>query len=134
MRERTLVIIKPDAVMQGVADQIKQRYLDAGLEIVNVDYTMMSQAKAQRFYAEHEGKPFFQGLILAMASGPIFVLLIEGEDAIDIVRKMNGATDPRKAEPSTIRHDFMSAGGPFNAVHGSDSPEAAEREIALMFG
>lgn len=134
MREVTLVLIKPDGVKKGVVQEIKERYIKAGLQIVQEKGPIqMGEARAQEFYREHAGKFFFEGLVLSMISGPIIALIIEGEDAVKKVRALNGATDPAKAEPGTIRYDFRSAGGPFNTVHGSDSSESAVREIQLVF-
>ena len=133
MVEQTLVLIKPDGVMKRVVAEIKQRYLDAGLRIVQERTIVMPEFRVREFYAEHTGKSFFEGLVLSMTSGPIVALVLEGEDAIKKVRALNGATDPSKAEPGTIRGDFRSAGGPFNMVHGSDSPEAVIREIQIAF-
>ena len=132
MPERTLVIIKPDAVMKGVVEKIKERYVAQGLRIVEDRHTKLTESQARNLYKTHEGRPFFEGLILSMISGPSVALIIEGEDAVQTVRFMNGATDPAKAEPGTIRHDFRSAGGPFNTVHGSDSQISAEMEIRAV--
>lgn len=140
MIQRTLVIIKPDAILRDVLNDsndtengIKERYLGVGLRIVREARVAVSLAKAKIFHQGHAQEKFFEGAVLAMASGMNLILEIEGEDAISVVRRMNGATNPSKAEPGTIRRDFLSAGGPFNMVHGSDSEESAEREIALMF-
>ncbi|HUO56439.1 MAG TPA: nucleoside-diphosphate kinase [Candidatus Paceibacterota bacterium] len=133
MHQRTLVIIKPDAVAKGDVDMIKERYRDAGLKIVRERAHRMNQRIARALYEAHKGKFFFEGLVLAMISGPSVMLELQGEDAIRVVRNLNGATDPAKAEAGTIRRDFRSAGGPFNTVHGSDSPEAAAREIIVVF-
>lgn len=132
--EQTLALIKPDGVMKGVSEEIEQCYIDAGLRIVRGQIVDMDVSHAAEFYKEHQGKFFFEGLVLAMASGPILALLLEGENAIAVVRKLNGATDPAKAEEGTIRHVFRSAGGPFNTVHGSDSSEAVAREVGIIFG
>ncbi len=134
MIEQTVAILKPDAVVKVIVAQIKQRYLDIGLRIVRERTLRMTLSQAFDLYQEHMGKFFFEGLVLTMTSGSIVALLLEGEGAVDLVRKLNGATDPAKAEPGTIRHDFPSAGGPFNIVHGSDSSEAVAREIAIIFG
>lgn len=130
--ERTLVLIKPDALESGWADDIKKRYRGEGLSIVESNLIDMSKACAREFYREHEGKRYYAGLYLAMSSGPSVALILEGDDAIVRVRAVNGATDPAKAEPGTIRHDFRSAGGPFNTVHASDSEESVRREIAVL--
>jgi len=134
MREQTLALIKPDGVMKGVVEAIKQRYREGGLKIVRERTHVMDLFSVREFYQEHTGKFFFEGLVLSMASGPSVAIVLEGEDAISKVRALNGATDPAKAEPGTIRHDFRSAGGPFNTVHGSDSSEAVIREIQIAFG
>lgn len=134
MVEQTLVLIKPDGVMKGVTEAIIQRYLDEGLSVVKRRNLTMKAPLAKHFYHEHEGKFYFEGLVLAMISGPLVAVLLRGKNAIEVVRKLNGATDPAKAESGTIRHDFRSAGGPFNTVHGSDSPEAYRYESVLIFG
>ncbi len=134
MVEQTIVLIKPDGVMMGAVEEIKQRYLNAGLTIVQEKALVMRELQARDFYREHESKPFFFGLVLAMTSGPSVALLLEGENAIRAVRDLNGAFVPREAKPGTIRHDFQSAGGPFNTVHGSDSSGAAKREMEIIFG
>lgn len=133
MIERTLVIVKPDGVLKRVQGDIKQRYFAAGLNVVCEQRIWMSIEKARKFYSGHRGKFFFEGLILSMSSGESIAMVLEGEDAIAVVRQLNGATDPAKAEPGTIRHDFRSAGGPFNTVHASDSPEAFLREKKIIF-
>ncbi len=130
--ERTLVIIKPDAVMMGYTDQIRQRYLDAGLNIQAEFDVQLLEPEASLLYAEHSGRPYFAGLVLAMTSGDVIALILEGESAVSKVRELNGATKPSEAKPGTIRHDFPSAGGPFNVVHASDSVENVAREIAIM--
>lgn len=134
MIERTLVIIKPDAVYKFWSDAITQRYTNVPLKVVHWRSMKLNRRQAAQFYVEHIDKFFFAGLVLMMSSGSIHAMVLEGEDAIKKVRELNGATDPAKAVTGTIRHDFRSAGGPFNTVHGSDSAEAAEREIKLLFG
>ncbi|MBX4198788.1 nucleoside-diphosphate kinase [Candidatus Parcubacteria bacterium] len=133
MVERTLVIIKPDAVAMGNENRIKSRYLTKDFNIVRERRTTLTAEVAMEFYEEHEGKFFFMGTILAMTSGPCVILVLEGENAIETVRALNGATDPLKAALGTIRCDFRSAGGPFNTVHASDSEESFEREMQLLF-
>lgn len=133
MIERTLAMVKPDGVMMRLLDKIRQRYLDEGLRVVEEKVVNFTYNSARLFYYEHDGRPHFAGLCLFMSSGPCVAFQIEGENAISRVRQINGATDPDKATPGTIRHDFRSAGGPANVVHASDSPEAAAREIALIF-
>lgn len=132
--EQTLVLVKPDGMMKGVAVSILQRYINVGLRAVKIGMLRMTVPLAIEFYKEHQGKFFFEGLVLAMTSGQICAFLLEGENAVAVVRELNGATDPAKATEGTIRNAFRSAGGPFNTVHGSDSPESAIREIALIFG
>ncbi len=131
--ERTLSIIKPDAVLKNETQAILKRYVSIGLKIVGISQPIiLTEEFIVKFYEEHRGKPYFEGLVLAMLSGPCVLVVLEGENAIQKVRELNGATDPRAAAPGTIRHDFPSAGGPFNMVHGSDSPINAEREIAIF--
>ena len=131
--ERTLVIIKPDGVASDWSDDIENRYTAAGFRVIAKGRYRFPYDTARLFYEEHHGKFFFIGICLAMSSGPSQILLLEGEDAIRRVRALNGATDPAKAEPGTIRHDFRSAGGPFNTVHASDSQDAYEREIHILW-
>lgn len=133
MIELTFVLIKPDGVMKGVVEDIIQRYLDASLRILQRLPVVMDIDTAREFYSEHKDRFFFEGLILSMISGPCVALILEGENAVKVVRALNGATNPAEAEPGTIRHDFRSAGGPFNTVHGSDSRAAALREIDIVF-
>jgi nucleoside-diphosphate kinase len=130
--ERTVVIIKPDAVAKSQVDAIRARYIKAGLEIEHTIQTKLHRVHAEELYSQHKGKHFFAGLVLAMSSGGIMALLVRGEDAVEKVRALNGPTDPRQAAEGTIRRDFMSAGGPFNTVHGSDSQEEAYREWLLL--
>jgi len=132
--EKTLVLIKPDGVLKGVIKEIRQRYLDNDLVIVREEQMTLEGWQVEKFYEEHLGKYFFEALTLAMGSGPCVAIVFQGENAIEKVRKLNGATDPKEAEPGTIRRDFRSAGGPFNTVHGSDSTESADREIDIIWG
>ena len=131
-REKTVVLIKPDAVYAGQAADIIGRYLENGLQILYRDERRFSEAEAKAFYSEHVGRFYFPGLVLAMTSGPLVALVLEGENAIAKVRDLNGLTDPNKASLGTIRHDFRSAGGPFNTVHASDSARSATREIESL--
>lgn len=133
MNERTLVIIKPDGVKKGVAGKILQRYRDNDLLVVWQREGVMPEGLASKFYEEHRDKFFFEGLLLSMTSGPSIYVVLEGWNAIALVRDLNGVTNPANALPGTIRHDFRSAGGPFNTVHGSDSASAAQHEIALLY-
>ena len=130
--ERTLSILKPDAVARNVIGEIVSRFEKAGLRIVAARMTRLSAAEAAGFYAEHEGKPFYEKLLEYMSSGPLVLQVLEGEDAIAVNRRLMGATDPVKADPGTIRADFAESLDA-NAVHGSDSPSSAAREIAYFF-
>ena len=130
--EMTLSIIKPDAVAKNVIGQIEQRFEDAGLKIVASKMLHLSVDKAHGFYAEHEGKPFFNALKDFMTSGPVFIQVLQGENAISRNRELMGDTDPAKAKVGSIRSDFASSIDA-NAVHGSDSKESAEREINYFF-
>ena len=131
--ERTLSIIKPDAVAKNVIGEIYSRFEKAGLRIVASKMQHSSREKAEGFYAEHKERPFFKDLVAFMTSGPVVVQVLEGEDAIAKNRELMGATNPQEAEPGTIRADFAESIDA-NAVHGSDSPASAEREIAYFFG
>lgn len=130
--ERTLSIIKPDAVAKNVIGKILARFEDAGLEIVAARLMKLSQEQAEGFYAEHKERPFFGSLVNFMTSGPVMVQVLEGENAIARNRELMGATNPQQAEPGTIRADFADSIDA-NAVHGSDAPASAEREIAYFF-
>ena len=130
--ERTLSIIKPDAVAKGVIGQIYSRFESNGLKIIAARMLHLSQAEAEGFYAVHRSRPFFNDLVKFMISGPVMVQVLEGEDAIKKNRDLMGATDPKKAEKGTIRSDFADSIDA-NAVHGSDAPEAAVIEIAYFF-
>lgn len=132
MTERTLSIIKPDAVSKGVIGSILSRFEATGLKIVALRMLHLSREQAQGFYAEHKERPFFGELVDFMTSGPITVQVLEGESAISKNRELMGATDPSQAEPGTIRADFAKSVDA-NAVHGSDSHEAAVREIEFFF-
>ena len=128
----TLSIIKPDAVAKNVIGKIEQRFEDAGLKIVASKMLHLSVEKAQGFYAEHEGKPFFNALVEFMTSGPVIVQVLAGENAIMLNRELMGNTNPKEADAGTIRADFAESIDA-NAVHGSDSPASAQREIAYFF-
>ena len=130
--ERTLVIIKPDAVQRGLVGEITLRFERRGLKIVGMKLIQIDRSLARRHYAVHEDKPFFNGLIQHITSAPVVVIVLEGDDAIPIVRRTMGATRPGDAEPGTIRADLAVAMGR-NLVHGSDGPETAVQEIALFF-
>jgi len=130
--ERTLSIIKPDAVAKNVIGKIVARFEEAGLKVVAARLQQLSRADAERFYAVHSARPFFKDLVDFMISGPVFVQALEGENAIQTNRDLMGATDPKKAEKGTIRADFADSIDA-NAVHGSDAPETAAVEIAFFF-
>ena len=130
--EMTLSIIKPDAVAKNVIGKIEQRFEDAGLKIVASKMLHLSEEKAQGFYSEHEGKPFFNALVEFMTSGPVIVQVLAGENAIMLNRELMGNTNPKEADAGTIRADFAESIDA-NAVHGSDSPASAQREIAYFF-
>jgi nucleoside-diphosphate kinase len=130
--ERTLSIIKPDAVAKNVIGQIYSRFEQAGLKIVAARMEHMTQAEAEGFYAVHSARPFFKDLVSFMISGPVIIQVLEGENAVAKHRDIMGATDPKKAEKGTIRADFADSIDE-NAVHGSDSAENAAIEIAYFF-
>lgn len=130
--ERTLSIIKPDAVAKNVIGKIYSRFEDAGLRIVAAQMRLLSKSEAEGFYAVHRERPFFADLVKFMTSGPVMIQVLEGENAIAKNRELMGATDPKKANPGTIRADFASSIDA-NAVHGSDAPATAAVEIAYFF-
>jgi len=130
--ERTFSIVKPDAVARNLIGEIYSRFEKGGLRIVASKMLRLSEEQAAGFYAEHDGKPFFNDLCSYMRSGPVMVQVLEGEDAIATKRRLLGATNPAEAAPGTIRADFAESIDA-NAVHGSDAPESAAREIAFFF-
>lgn len=133
MIEKTYAMLKPDAVAAGSIGEIVSRFERVGLTIEKMELAMVSPKQAAANYAEHEGKPFYEGLISYITSGPVVKLVLSGEGAVALTRKLMGATNPADAAPGTIRGDFglvMDA----NVIHGSDSSESAEREIAIFFG
>ncbi len=130
--ERTLSIIKPDAVAKNVIGQIYSRFENAGLKIVAAKMVQLSQADAEGFYAEHSERPFFKDLVAFMTSGPVTVQVLEGENAVLTNRDLMGATNPKEAAAGTIRADFAESIDA-NAVHGSDSAESAAREVSYFF-
>ena len=132
MLERTLIILKPDAVQRGFVGEIITRFEKKGIQIVGAKFMKIVPALAEQHYAPHKGKPFYEGLVKFMTSSPVIVLALEGKDVINIARKMMGATFGSKAEPGTIRGDF-GVSNSFNLIHGSDSPESAARELGLFF-
>ncbi len=130
--ERTLSIIKPDAVAKNVVGRILSRFEDAGLKVAACRMTQLSRTEAEGFYAVHRERPFFKDLVEFMISGPVVVQVLEGDGAIQKNRDLMGATDPKKAAAGTIRADFADSIDA-NAVHGSDAPETAATEIAYFF-
>jgi nucleoside-diphosphate kinase len=130
--ERTLILVKPDAVRRNLIGEVISRIERKGLKVIAMDLRTIDRDTAQAHYAEHEGKPFFPGVVEFITSGPVVALVAEGERAIESFRALAGATDPVKAQPGTIRGDY--ALKPMqNMVHGSDSLESAEREIKIFF-
>ncbi|MRS11575.1 MAG: nucleoside-diphosphate kinase [Actinobacteria bacterium] len=126
-------MIKPDAVARGIVGRIVARFEDVGLEIERLELGMVTPEQAAANYAEHAGKPFYQGLVTYITSGPVVKMVLAGPDAVAVVRKLMGVTNPKEAAPGTIRGDFgISLDA--NIVHGSDSAASAEREIAIFFG
>lgn len=130
--ERTLIIIKPDAVQRGLIGPIIHRFESRGLRIVAMKFMQISEQLARRHYAIHEGKPFYEPLVAYITSGPVVVMILEGKNAIESARRTMGATNPVDATPGTIRADFGIEIGR-NLVHGSDGPETAAFETALFF-
>ena len=131
--ERTFSMIKPDATARNITGKINAKIEKAGLKIVAQKRIRMTKEQAETFYAEHKGKPFFDGLVEFMTSGATIVQVLEGENAIAHYREIMGATNPEKAAPGTIRAEFAESMGR-NSVHGSDSPVSAAREVAYWFG
>lgn len=131
--ETTLIILKPDAVQRGLIGRVITRFEDKGLKIVGCKMMRISPSLAERHYEAHKGKPFYDGLVRFMTGSPVVALAVRGIGAIDISRKMMGATFGSRAVPGTIRGDF-GVSNSFNLIHGSDSPEAAGRELDLFFG
>lgn len=130
--EKTFSIIKPNAVQKNAIGEIIARFEKRGLRIAAAKFAKLSKEKAEGFYIEHKDRPFFGSLVQFMTSGPILLMVLEGENAVSLNREIMGATDPAKAAPGTIRKDFAD-NIEANAVHGSDSPKSAEREIAYFF-
>ncbi len=130
--ERTLSIIKPDAVAKNVIGKIYSRFEDAGLKVIAARMTQLSRAQAEGFYAVHRERGFFKDLVDFMTSGPVMITVLEGESAIQKNRDLMGATDPKKAAAGTIRADFADSIDA-NAVHGSDGPDTARVEVAYFF-
>jgi nucleoside-diphosphate kinase len=132
MKERTLVIIKPDAIRRELIGDILLRFEHAGLHILAMKMMRIGKHDAERFYQEHQGKSFFEPLTTMLSASPIIPIVLSGENAIGRVREIMGATDPAEAADGTIRHDFA-LDVTRNSVHGSDSPQSAAREIAYFF-
>jgi len=130
--ERTLIILKPDAVQRGLSGEIITRFEKKGLQIVGMKMMRIPPQLAETHYEPHKGKPFYQGLVKFMTSSSVVVLALAGKDAVAIARKMMGANFGSTAEPGTIRGDY-GVSNSFNLIHGSDSPEAAQRELKLFF-
>jgi nucleoside-diphosphate kinase len=130
--ERTLILVKPDAMQRGLAGEILARLERRGLRIVGLKLMQVDRALAERHYGEHAGKPFYEGLVGYITACPIVAAVVEGTDAVEAVRSTMGKTNPRDAAPGTIRGDFGLEIGR-NLIHGSDSPASAEREVALFF-
>ena len=130
--QKTLVLLKPDAVQRGLVGELVSRLERKGLKLVGMKLVRMNDALARQHYAEHVDKPFFKGLAEFITSGPLVAMAIEGEDAICMVRTLMGETNPANAAPGTVRGDYAVSIG-LNLVHGSDSLESAQRELALFF-
>ena len=130
--QRTLVLLKPDAVRRGLVGEILGRYETRGLKLVALEMRTIDEAKADEHYAEHVERDFYPPLRAFVTSGPLVAVVLEGDSAVEVVRGINGATDGRKAAPGTIRGD-LSLSNRENLVHGSDSPESAERELKIWF-
>ncbi|MCH8827002.1 MAG: nucleoside-diphosphate kinase [Chloroflexi bacterium] len=130
--ERTLVLLKPDSIQRGLAGEVISRLERRGLKFVAMKLMKVSEDLAHRHYGEHVGKPFFDGLVKFITSSPIVAMVVEGENAVEVVRNVIGATNPTQAGPGTIRGDLALTIG-MNLVHGSDSPESARREIDIFF-
>ncbi len=130
--ERTLILVKPDAFARSLTGEIIARFERKGLRLVALQQMTLTRELAQRHYAEHEGKPFFEELVSFIISGPLVAMVLEGDSAVAAARQLIGATDPLNAAPGSIRGDYAVAVGQ-NMVHGSDSPDSASREVALFF-
>ena len=132
MAERTFVLLKPDAVQRGLVGRILARFEARGLKLLGMKLLTVPRSLAETYYAEHEGKPFFEPLMTYITSGPVVAVVLEGDGAVAVVRRMMGKTNAADAEPGTIRGDFALTIGR-NVIHGSDSLESAKREIGLFF-
>lgn len=132
MKQQTFSIIKPNGVKKNVVGKVIDRFESQGLKVAAAKMVKLSRAKAEGFYAEHKERPFFGELVEFMTSGPVLLMVLSGDNAVEKNRKIMGATDPKKADAGTIRKDFGDSMGE-NTVHGSDSPTSAQREIAYFF-
>ena len=130
--ERTLIILKPDSIQRGLIGAIISRFENKGLQIVGLKFAVISKQTAQEHYGIHKGKPFYDNLVRFMAGSPVVLIVLQANNAVDVARKMMGATSGFKAEPGTIRGDFGLSSS-YNLIHGSDSPENAQAEIARFF-
>lgn len=130
--QTTFIFLKPDAVQRGLMGKILQRFEDKGLSFVGMKLVQVSEDLAKQHYAEHAAKPFFGGLLQFITSSPVLACAVQGPNAVAVCRNLIGATNGQKADPGTIRGDFGMSGAN-NMIHGSDSPESAERELALWF-
>lgn len=130
--ERTYLMIKPDGVQRGLCGEIVSRFEKKGLKLVAMKFMKISKSVAETHYGEHKGKPFYESLIAYIISGPVLAMVWEGESAVSVCRNMMGKTNPKESAPGTIRGDFGMQTG-MNIIHGSDSPESAEREISIFF-
>lgn len=130
--ERTLIILKPDAVQRQLCGRILSRFEEKGLKIVGTKFTQIPRQTLEKHYSDHQGKPFYEGLVSFMAKSPVMILALEGKGAIAVCRKMMGATFGSNADAGTIRGDYGISDS-FNLIHGSDSPEAAAKELKLFF-
>ena len=131
--ETTLVLVKPDGVQRRLVGRILSRFEEKGLQVTGLKLALLPKSLLETHYGAHKGKPFYEGLVTYMASSPVVAVALRGRNAVAVVRKMMGATFGSKAEPGTIRGDLAISDG-YNLVHGSDSPESAEKELALFFG
>ena len=130
--ERTLIIVKPEGVQRGLIGEVIARFERKGLKVVGLKLIQISRETAEKHYAEHVGKPFYEGLVSHITSSPVVVGVLEGPEAVSVARTMMGVTNPRVAAPGTIRGDYGLDIG-FNIIHGSDGQEAAQREIGIFF-
>ena len=130
--EKTLIILKPDAIQRRLLGKIIARFEEKGFQLMGLKMMKISESLARKHYAVHEGKEFFEPLVRYTTSAPVIVMVLKGKNAIEIARKMTGATFGSKAEPGTIRGDY-SVSNRFNLIHGSDSPASAEKEISIFF-